>query len=250
MLNNVHFVLHGDMNTVHNGECKMFKQFLTLFKGHAVTSAEQVLDSNALVVLRQQIRESATSVQSARNALALAVAQNQAEADHGAKLAAQIADLETRAIAAMTQDKTELANEAATMIAGLESDHAASLQAQKNFANEINRQKKIVRQAESRVQELERGLRLAHVTDKTQRLTTGMPSHGLSNLKDAEMTLARLKSRQLETDRTQAALLDMDSELSPEALAARMADAACGPSIKTSADDVLKRLAARAKNAA
>jgi hypothetical protein len=64
-------------------------------------------------------------------------------------------------------------------------------------------------------------------------------------LKDAESTLARLKSRQLETDRTQAALTEMDLELSPEALAARMAEAACGPALKTSADDVLKRLSAR-----
>jgi phage shock protein A len=233
-----------------NGEGKMFKQFLTLFRGHAVTRAEQVLDANALVVLRQQIRESAESVQSARNALALALAQNQAEADHGNRLAAQIADLETRAISAMAQDKSELATEAATMIAGLEGDHAASHQAQKHFEAEINRQKKIVRQAEARVQELERGLRLAQVTDKTQRLTSGMPNHGLSNLKDAENTLARLKSRQLETDRKEAALIELNTELSPDALAARMADAACGPAIKTSADDVLKRLAARAQNAA
>ena len=228
----------------------MFKQFLTFFKGQAVTSAEQVLDANALVVLRQQIRESAVSVQSARNALALAVAQNQAEADHGNRLAAQIADLETRAIAAMAQDKAELAKEAAAMIAGLEGDHTASLQAQKNFETEISRQKKIVRQAESRVQELERGLRLAQVTDKTQRLTTGLPNHGLSNLKDAESTLARLKSRQLETDRKEAALSELNTELSPDALAARMADAACGPSIKTNADDVLKRLAARSTQSA
>jgi phage shock protein A len=223
----------------------MFKQFITLFKGHAVTGAEQILDANALIVLRQQIRESAESVQSARKTLALAVAQNQAEADHSARLAKQQADLETRAIAAMEQNKMELASEAATMISSLESDHAASLAAQQRFASEIARQKSVVRQAESRVQELERGLRLAQVTDKTQRLTSGMPNHGLSNLKDAESTLARLKSRQLETDRTQAALTEMDLELSPEALAARMAEAACGPALKISADDVLKRLSAR-----
>jgi phage shock protein A len=223
----------------------MFKQFITLFKGHAVTGAEQILDANALIVLRQQIRESAESVQSARKALALAVAQNQAEADHSARLAKQQADLETRAIAAMEQNKMELASEAATMISSLESDHAASLAAQQRFASEITRQKSVVRQAESRVQELERGLRLAQITDKTQRLTSGIPNHGLSNLKDAESTLARLKSRQLETDRTQAALSEMDLELSPEALAARMAEAACGPALKTSADDVLKRLSAR-----
>ena len=223
----------------------MFKQFLTLFRGHAATSAEQVMDANALVVLRQQIRDGAQYIQQARNSLALAMAQNQEEASHGARLATQIADLETRAVAALELGKTELATEAATMIADLEADHVASQQSQAKFASEISRQRMILRQAESRLQELERGLRLANMTDKTQRLTKAIPNHGASSLKDAEHTLERLKSRQLETDRTTAAMVELSTELSPDALRNRLAEAACGPALKTSADDVLKRLSAR-----
>ncbi len=223
----------------------MFKQIMTIFRGHTVNSVEQIIDANALVVLRQQIREGAESIQQARHSLALAMAQNQEEAAHGTKLAEQLADLETRAVAALEQNKVDLATEAAAMIANLEADHAASQKAQAHFAAEIKRQRAILRQAESRLQELERGLRLASVTDKTQRLTKAMPGTGASTLKDAERTLDRLKSRQLETDRTHAALVELDTNLNPETLRNRLADAACGPALKSSTDDVLKRLSAR-----
>lgn len=228
----------------------MFKQFFALIRGRAYESAEMVSDANALAILRQQIRDCTSAIDAARKAVAIAIAQNEQEAVQGKKLAARIDDLEKRTIAAIEQGKDDLAREAAETIALLEAERDASFEAQKNFGAEIDRLKKTVRASETRLRELERGQRLAAATDKTQRLRSVAPSSGLSALKDAEETLLRLRVRQKQIDATASAMDEMEQSNDPSALSEKLASAGCGAPLKTSADDVLQRLAKKAKKAA
>ena len=52
----------------------MFKQVLTLIRSRSHDAAEQFTDTNALAILRQQIRDSAHAVDMARRAVAVAIA--------------------------------------------------------------------------------------------------------------------------------------------------------------------------------
>ena len=54
----------------------MFKEILTLMRGRAYEAQEAVVDSHALAILRQQMRECAEAVNASRRAVAIAVAQN------------------------------------------------------------------------------------------------------------------------------------------------------------------------------
>ena len=87
-----------------------------------------------------------------------------------------------------------------------------------------------------RLRELQRGERIAVATDKTQALRQTTPSSGLSALKDAEATLAKLRSRQKQIDATAAAMDEMDQSGDPLAITQKLAEAGCGMPVRTTAD--------------
>ena len=77
----------------------MLKQLFALVRGHTHEAAQEVVDRNALIILRQQIRDCADAIAAARRAVAIAIAQNEQEVAQYNRLVARIEDLETRAIA-------------------------------------------------------------------------------------------------------------------------------------------------------
>ncbi|TGS82659.1 PspA/IM30 family protein [Mesorhizobium sp. M3A.F.Ca.ET.174.01.1.1] len=223
----------------------MLKQFFALVRGRSHQAAEAVVDRNALVILRQQIRDCAEAIAAARRAVAIAIAQNDQEVQQHKKLVDRIEDLEKRTVAALEQEQNELAREAAETIALLEAERTASEDAQKNFGTEIERLKRIVRASEMRLRDLQRGQRIAAAADKTQRLRETAPGSTLSALKDAEETLSRLRARQKQIDAAAAAMAEMEQTGDPAAMSEKLAAAGCGAPLRNSADAVLERLAKR-----
>lgn len=225
----------------------MYKQVWTLIRGYSHNASESFTDRHALLILQQQMRDAAHAVAAARKAVALAMAQNNQEAEQYGRLVKSIEDLEERAVAAIQKGKTDLAREASETIAQLEAERSASKQAQDQFTAEINRLKSNVRQAEYRLKDLQRGQRIANATDKAHRLREQVPASGLSSLSEAEATLERLRQRQREIDLTAAAMDEIDIDDSPVRIREKLAEAGCGSPIKSSADDVLERLTRRAE---
>lgn len=225
----------------------MFKQFATLIKGRAFEAATVVKDRHALPILRQQIRDCAHAVQMSRKAVAVAIAQNEQEMKQHTRLTQQIADLEVRTLDALEKDREDLARDAAETIAHLEAERDVSTQAQARFETEIARLRAVLREAETRLRQLQRGQRLATATDKTQRLQQVVPDSGLSTLREAEDTLQRLQERQSEMDATARAMTELETTGSAENIRDRLAEAGCGKPLRSSADDVLDRLKKKAR---
>ncbi|MGX5850532.1 PspA/IM30 family protein [Mesorhizobium sp. PL10] len=223
----------------------MLKQFFALVRGRSYEAAETVVDRNALVILRQQIRDCADAIAAARRAVAIAIAQNEEEVLQFKKLVVRIDDLEKRTIAAIERGQNELAREAAETIAMLEAERDASDEAQRSFSTEIERLKRIIRVSEMRLRELQRGQRIVAAVDSTQRLRESAPGSSLSALKDAEETLLRLRTRQKHIDATAAAMAEMEQSGDPAAVSEKLAAAGCGAPLRTSAEAVLQRLAAK-----
>ncbi|MEM8793962.1 MAG: PspA/IM30 family protein [Pseudomonadota bacterium] len=223
----------------------MFKQLFTLFRAASHNAAEEITDRHALLILQQQMRDGAKAVEAARKAVAVAIAHNEQEKAHCERLRKQIEDLETRAIAALETNKSDLAQEAAETIATLETEHKDSEEAQATFSKEIQRLRTNVLTAETRLKDLRRGQRIATATDKAHRIRQDVPGSGLSTLVEAEETLNRLRARQQHIDATEDALNTFSQSVDPEKVAEKLAEAGCGPAIKTSADDVLARLKSR-----
>lgn len=220
----------------------MWKQLVALARGRTYEAGEGIVDRNALTILRQQIRDCAASIAAARRAIAFAIAQNEQEVAQHKRLVMRIEDLETRAISALEQNRDALAREAAETIGMLEAERAASEQAQASFAAETQRLKRVVAASEVRLRELQRGQRLAAATDSAQRLRETAPGATLSTLRDAEETLARLRTRQRQIDIAASALEEMEQTGDAAALSEKMAAAGCGAPLAMSADAVLERL--------
>ena len=223
----------------------MFKQIVTLVRGRTQDAAEQLADANAFSILRQQIRDCAEAIDTARRATGLACAQLDQEKRHHEQLAERMQNLEMRTLSALEQGKQDLAREGAEAIAGLEAERDASLDAQKAFAVEIARLKTTLRSAESRLRELERGQRLAAATHNTNRLRQSRSTGRLAVLKEAEDTLKKLRDNQKMEEVAEAALADMALALCPEGIEDRLMQAGCGPVATSRADNVMARLQAR-----
>jgi phage shock protein A len=241
----LHFV-----NNVHTEVAAMFKQIVTLVRGRSHEAGQELVDRNALAILRQQIRDSAESVSTARRAVAIAIAQNEQESTHLKRLIERIGDLEERAVAGIDKGETGLAREAADTIALLENERSSSEAAQESFVAEIDRLKQVVRSSETRLVELRRGERLAAATERTQRLRQSGSDSRISGLRDAEETLARLRMRQLQLDAADAAMTEMEQSGDPAALSRKLAEAGCGAPLATTGEAVLERLKKRAASRA
>jgi phage shock protein A len=228
----------------------MFKLISILLRGRAHDAEQAFADRNAVPLLAQQIRDAAQSIQSARRSVAVAIAQNEQEKVQHAAIVARIDDLENRASAALAKGNEGLAREAAEAIAYLEAERDASEKAQAQFTTSIDKLKAIVRASEARLQELQRGERLARATQEAQKLDVVVAGPGLATLDDAEETLARLRLRQSQNELTAAALKDMEGAIRPAGIIEKLANAGCGAPLRSSADDVLARLKSRITPAA
>jgi phage shock protein A len=225
----------------------MIKTILTLFRGSVAFAGEELEGRNALLILDQQMRDAAAAVERAKRTLALAIAQNQQEGRRLDSTNARIADLETRATAALDGGREDLAREAAEQIAVLEADRDAAMTARALFATEITRLKRHVANAEARITELDRGRRIARASEAVRTLRrSGIEAARPyeATLPEAENTLRRLRERQQEAEAADEALTELDAANGPIATAERLAEQGFGPRIRPTAEDVLARLKA------
>src|SRR5262245_21699647 len=232
-------------------EGRMLKTMWTLMRGAAAAAEEEVVDRNALLLLEQQIRDAAAATERAKRALALAIAQDEAEGRRLEATLVRIADLETRARAALVARRDDLVAEAAEAIASLEADRDAMREARANFAREIAQMKATVAGATRRLAELERGRPIAQTAEAVRRLRTGGPIDPSEQaaLAEAEATLLRLRARQAEDAAAAAALQTLNGS-APADIAERMEAAGFGPRTRPTAADVLARLQSEVAEAA
>src|ERR1700754_4701339 len=241
------------MSVAHNRELEMFKTVLTLFRGSVAVAGEELESRNALLILDQQMRDAAASVDRAKRTLALAIAQDQQEGRRLDATNTRIADLEIRATAALDGGREDLAREAAEQIAPLEADRDAAMTARTLFASEIARLKRQVSCAEARITELDRGRRIARASEAVRNLRRGGIEAARpyeSTLPEAETTLKRLRERQIEAQAAADALIELDAASGPLGIAEQLAEQGFGPRLQSTADDVLARLNAKRTQAA
>jgi phage shock protein A len=229
----------------------MFKTLVTLIRGATAAAEQELADRNALLLLDQQIRDATNSLERAKKALALTMGQDREEAARIAAAERRIADLEARVTAALQVGDEAIAREGAEAIAGLEADRDSYCAAKALFEPEIHRLREYVAQAQQRLLALERGRRIARAAESIRVMRRGgVEEEGphRATLSEAEATLGRLRNRQAEIRAADEALDELEAASRPETIAEKLAAKGFGPVVKTTADDVLARLRARAQS--
>src|SRR5581483_9031566 len=117
----------------------MIKNFWVLLRGATYAAEQEAMDRHAILILDQHIRDAAAGIERAKRALAVAIAQDEAEGKRLDTTLARIADLEERTTAALAAGREDLATEAAEAIAMMEADRDAMREARTVFAAEIAR---------------------------------------------------------------------------------------------------------------
>ena len=227
----------------------MLKTLITMVRGRTALIAEELADQNALLILDQQMRDATGALDGAKKALAIALAQQGQEEQRLEATRSRIADLETRAIAAIEAGREDLAAEAAEAIATLEAERDASLTARALFAAEIAKLKGHVLQQQMRFSQLERGRRIARAAEAVRVARRGRIEAApifAGTLAEAEATLTRLREHQVEADAAETALDTLDTATGPVAIAEKLSAEGFGPRLKPNAADVLARLRERA----
>jgi phage shock protein A len=230
-----------------NKESAMFKQIVTIFRGRAADAGEAVIDANAMTILNQQIRDCVAAIESTKRTLALAIAQERQEEARLDRIAGRIKGLEARAAEALDGGSEDLAMEAAETIASMENEHADASEALARHKRETERLRAVVRQAQGRLTELERGRRTANKNAavlKLRDVQCGSDTGFHSTLREAEATLSRLNARQGDLDAAARALDELEADNSPDTVEDKLAKAGFGPPTSTQAKDVLERLKA------
>lgn len=223
----------------------MFNTVVTLIRGRSHDAGQALVDANALSILRQQVRDAAAGVEAARRSVAVVMAYADRERKALPRIAAQLADLETRAVAALGQGRDDLATEAALAIAQLEAERTATERALATYDTDIARLREELSGAEDRLREVQRGLQLADATQKSQGVRGVVSRPVTASLAEAEATLERLQNRQSHAEATAAAVTELCATPSAQAISARLAAAGCGPALKPDAAAVLARLRAK-----
>jgi phage shock protein A len=220
----------------------MLKTFVTLIRGGIAAAEAEVTDRSALLILDQQIRDAAAATERARRALALAIAQDEAEGRRHEATLSRIADLESRTREALVAGREDLATEAAEAIAVMEADRDAIREARDTFKREITQLGTAVSGATQRLADLERGRRIAQAAEAVRRLKTqGVRGSGVATLAEAETTLSRLRERQRE-DASAADALDNLRDTGAKSISSKLEAAGFGPRTRPTATDVLARL--------
>ncbi len=227
----------------------MFKTIVTLVRGAAAAAEEQVADRSALLILDQQIRDAAAAIERSKRALAVAIAQDDAEGKRLQTTLGRIADLEERASAALAGGREDLAGEAAEAIALMEADRDAIGASRAAFAADIGGLKTTVTNAGQRLAELERGRRIALAAESVRRLkSSGTPgATGTAALAEAEATLRRLRERQAEEAAAASPYDRLAPGMNPADTASRLEAHGFGRRTRPTAADVLARLRAKAQ---
>lgn len=146
----------------------MFKMMTTLIRGRSHDLAEAFTDANAMSILRQQLRDAANGLESAKRAVAVVMAYAEREKKSAARIATQLADLENRAMDALAKGRDDLATEAASAIADLEAEAAATDRSIAHYNSEITRLRDQVALAGQRLRTLQRGKQIADAAERTR----------------------------------------------------------------------------------
>ncbi|MGI4945335.1 MAG: PspA/IM30 family protein [Janthinobacterium lividum] len=233
----------------------MLKTIATLLRGQAAEAEEDLIDRNAFRILDQQIRDVMADVELGKRALAVAMVQQETEGRRAAKTEAILADLEARAVAALQDGREDLAREAAAAILAVEADRDTARSTHAGFETEVAAMQAAYRDATRRFAALQRGRAVAQAAEAVRRLRA-RARHGnvaaASSLANGEATLARLRTRQCREKAVETALGTIESasaEVTASSVAARLGANGFGAAATSSLDDVMNRLAGKARGA-
>ncbi len=229
----------------------VWSKLLTALRGGANEMGEAIVDSQALRILDQEIRDADLELRKSKEALAEIMAKQKLAAERAGKSEAKVAEYEQYALKALEAGNESLAQEVAVKIANLEVELASEREQAGAYAASVAQLRKAVSQAEANIKRLKQQVDTVKATESVQKAQMAVAQRyggSQAKLHTAVESLERIKQQQAE----RAAKMEATAEL---AEAANVEDslesklrAAGIKADNASADSVLARLKDKAKS--
>lgn len=224
----------------------MFSTLMTVMRGEVRRTERALERQNAITILEQKI-EAATSAQAhAKQRLASLILKERNDTRTLTSLRGQAQELESRIEKAIRSDLTALAEDAAVHLARLEHDIA---RLEKTIARNqlaVERLRRLVDTAQTRLLELQQGLSTARSVAAERRTTAELSGDitGIAALVEGERVLTDFLE-QPDVFEHMEILEEINAENDPEGVLDRLAAAGCGAPSPHAPDSVLERIRTR-----
>ena len=227
----------------------VLQKMLTALRGGATEAGEAIVDSQALRILDQEIRDAHEELKRTKDSLAEIMARQKLAEEKCAKLKEQISEHEGFALAAMEKNDESLAMEVAEKIAEMENQLTMEQDSAKGFAASSDELRTAIKQSERNLSQLKQQVDTVKATENVQKAQAAVAerhSGSESKMRTAMDSLERIKEKQALKAAQMSSAASLAAESTDTSLQTKLEEAGIAPS-GHSATDVLERLKEKAK---
>lgn len=224
-----------------------FSKLFTALRGTTHEVGEAIIDSQALKILEQEMRDARKHLEEARENLARVIAEQMGVEREVKRLQKAVEEYENYAIQALDKNNENLASEIAEKIAELENELEAQKSVLANYDASVKTLKENIRATERNVKSMEREISVIKTTESVQKANTAAAakfSGSNTALRSATESLERIKAKQQQRADELAATMQLQQEASGGELQEKLRDAGILQN-KSSGQSVLERIKAK-----
>ena len=189
---------------------RFFHQLFTAFRGIASEAGETIIDTQAIRILEQEVRDAKKNLNESKESLAQVIAKQIGIEREVKRLEKTIAEYEEYAIQSLNKGNETLANEIAEKVADLENELAVQVSVLESYQVSVNTLKQNIRHTELHIKSMEREISVVKTTESVQKANVAAAnkfSGSNSALRSATDSLERIKQKQQQkADQLQAAM--------------------------------------------
>jgi phage shock protein A len=222
----------------------IWSKVITALRGGVNEAGEAIVDSQALRILDQEMRDAGEELKRSKDSLAEIMARQKLAEEKCKQLQKSIEEHEGYAIKALEKGDEKLAHEVAQHIADFENGLASERESAQSFAQSVEQLRVAIAQAENNLKRLKQQVDTVKATENVQKAQAAVAerhSGSDSKMRTAMESLERIKERQALKDAQIKAAGEMAQTTGNDSLKSKL-EAAGITTNGPSADDILTRI--------
>ncbi len=222
----------------------IWAKMITALRGGVNEAGEAIIDTQALRILDQEVRDAAEELKASKDSLATIIARQKLGEEKVVNLKAEIDAHEGYAVKALEKNDEALALEVAGKIANFEAALHTEESATQGYKASADKLKAAIKQAESNIRRLKQQVDTVKATESVQRAQAAVSArHSGSNskMRTAMDSLERIKEKQALSAAKMNAAAEISDELAESSLQTKLEEAGIVASGR-SADEILAKL--------
>lgn len=228
----------------------IWAKMMTALRGGVNEAGEAIVDSQALRILDQEVRDASEELKQSKNALAEIMAREKLAAEKCATLKKQVEEHEGYAVKALDKGDEALAHEVAQKIADLENQLNQETEASDGYAKSANDLRSAIVHTERNLKRLKQQVDTVKATENVQRAQAAVAerySGSNSKMRTAMDSLERIKEKQALKSAQMTAASELSQETADSSLQTKLEEAGIAPS-GSSADEILARIKSKSSS--